>query len=102
MRALYDNLGKNEALALSVDFAVRTNRQDDWRNNPFKVKRVRNAIGDALVSGGAPPGLTSAGTPQAGKKTGETGAIYVTDAEAEKIDQLVDDILKLVTNQNEY
>ncbi len=43
-RALYDNLGKDEAIALAVDQAVRTSRQDDWRTNPFKVKRVRNAI----------------------------------------------------------
>jgi type I restriction enzyme, R subunit len=43
-RALYDNLGKDEAVALAVDQAVRTSRQDDWRTNPFKVKKVKNAI----------------------------------------------------------
>jgi type I restriction enzyme R subunit len=43
-RALYDNLEKNDALALAVDAAVRINRQDDWRNNIVKVKKVRNAI----------------------------------------------------------
>jgi type I restriction enzyme, R subunit len=43
-RALYDNLNKNEALALAVDKAVRTSRQDDWRANPLKTKLVRNAI----------------------------------------------------------
>src|SRR5207244_626526 len=40
-RALYDNLGQDSTLALSVDTAVRDNRQDDWRNNPFKVKKVK-------------------------------------------------------------
>lgn len=47
-RALYDNLGKDAALALAVDAAVRDQRQDDWRNNPFKVKKVKNAITAAL------------------------------------------------------
>lgn len=43
-RALYDNLGKDEALALAVDGAVRAVRQDDWRSNSFKIKKVRLAI----------------------------------------------------------
>jgi type I restriction enzyme R subunit len=43
-RALYDNLGKDQALALAVDRSIRASRQDDWRNNPFKIKRVRLAI----------------------------------------------------------
>ena len=43
-RALFDNLGKDQALALAVDRSIRENRQDDWRNNPFKIKRVRLAI----------------------------------------------------------
>ena len=47
-KALYDNLGKNEALALAVDAAVRASKQDDWRSNPFKVKKVMNAIRRAL------------------------------------------------------
>ena len=47
-RALYDNLGKNQALALAVDEAIRDSRQDDWRNNPFKTKKVRFAMKAAL------------------------------------------------------
>jgi type I restriction enzyme R subunit len=47
-RALYDNLGKDATLALAVDAAVRDHRQDDWRNNAFKVKKVKNAINAAL------------------------------------------------------
>lgn len=47
-RALYDNLGKNEDLALAVHETVYASRQDDWRNNPFKIKRMRNAIKAAL------------------------------------------------------
>lgn len=47
-RALYDNLGKNEALAVDVDYAVRQNLQDDWRNNAGKIKKVKFAIKAAL------------------------------------------------------
>lgn len=43
-RALYDNLGKDEALALAVDHAVRLKAQDDWRSNGNKIKTVKFAI----------------------------------------------------------
>lgn len=43
-RALYDNLGQNEQLALEVDAAVRANIQDGWRNNPLKTRYVERAI----------------------------------------------------------
>ena len=43
-RALYDNLGKNETLALKVDAAVRETRQDGFRNHAIKLKQVRYAI----------------------------------------------------------
>jgi type I restriction enzyme R subunit len=47
-RALYDNLSKDEALALAVDEAVRRNAQEGWRENVFKIKMVRNAVKSAL------------------------------------------------------
>lgn len=43
-RALYDNLGKDEALAIAVDTEIRKTKKDDWRGNKFKEKEVRNAI----------------------------------------------------------
>jgi len=49
-RALYDNLGKDETLAVAVDRAIKENRQDDWRSNPFKVKKVKLAI-KAVLNG---------------------------------------------------
>jgi type I restriction enzyme R subunit len=48
LRALYDNLGRDEALALKVDKAIQDSSQDDWRNNPQKIKRVKVAIKNAL------------------------------------------------------
>jgi type I restriction enzyme R subunit len=99
-RALYDNLEKSEALALAVDAAVRANRQDDWRNNPFKVKKVRNAIREALLSEAA---RSSKPTPNAAASVvRERQAVYITDAEAKKLEELLDRILSLVKNQDEY
>lgn len=47
-RALYDNLGRDEVLALAVDAAVRNVMQDDWRNSVMKTKKVRQAIAGAM------------------------------------------------------
>lgn len=43
-RALYDNLGEDESLALAIDAAIRSTKKDAWRGNKFKEKEVRNAI----------------------------------------------------------
>ena len=67
MRALYDNLNKNEAVALSVHRAVCLKAQDGWRSNRFKLAGVRNSIKAVLDD-----------------------------------DPLVDSVLELVKNQNEY
>jgi type I restriction enzyme R subunit len=67
-RALYDNLEKDEALALAVNQAVHENLQDGWRGNLLKVKRVKLAI-KAVLQGD---------------------------------DELIERILELVKNQNEY
>jgi type I restriction enzyme R subunit len=56
-RALFDNLGRDEALALRVDLAVRGAMQDDWRGSAMKTRRVRMAIAMAL---GADAGRTEA------------------------------------------
>ncbi|MFM2417721.1 MAG: hypothetical protein RL385_2444, partial [Pseudomonadota bacterium] len=49
-RALYDNLGNDEALALGVDRAVRKAMQDAWRANVMKTRRVRQAIAGVLAN----------------------------------------------------
>lgn len=43
-RALYDNLDRDEVLAVDVHNAVCGSMQDGWRENSFKVKKVKNAI----------------------------------------------------------
>jgi type I restriction enzyme R subunit len=47
-RALYDNLDRDEDVAVRVDAAVRHTRKDDWRGNRFKEKEVRNAVREGL------------------------------------------------------
>lgn len=44
LRALYDNLDKNEALALQINETVRTAKEDDWRGSKKKEKAIFIAI----------------------------------------------------------
>jgi type I restriction enzyme R subunit len=48
LRALYDNLDKDEKLAVRVDAAIRAVKKDGWRGNRFKEREVRAAIKSAL------------------------------------------------------
>lgn len=43
-RALYDNLGNNEQVALAIDNDIRGTKKDDWRGNKIKEKEVRYVI----------------------------------------------------------
>jgi type I restriction enzyme R subunit len=98
-RAFYDNLGKSEELALAIDLAVTGSHQDEWRSNPFKVKKVRNAISAAiwdfrsrgrdLRDGKNPMGIEEKGEDAARQKK-------VPD------EALVAKILELAKNQHEY
>jgi type I restriction enzyme R subunit len=47
-QTLYDNLDKDEVMAVAVDNAVKENMQDGWRDNTIKVKKVKNAIKGVL------------------------------------------------------
>src|SRR5208283_5089343 len=44
LRALYDNLGQDVKLALSVDEAIINSREADWRGHFQKEKGIENAI----------------------------------------------------------
>ncbi|WP_298277844.1 type I restriction endonuclease subunit R [Ferroplasma sp.] len=48
MRSLYDNLGKNEDLVVSLDKGIRQELLDGWRNNLIKRRRVENKVKDVL------------------------------------------------------
>lgn len=43
-RALFDNLGQNEDLALVLDHEILSTRQDDWRGNLIKERSIRYVI----------------------------------------------------------
>ena len=43
-RALYDNLDNDEALALTLDKAIRDVKKADWRDNSVKTKAVRAVV----------------------------------------------------------
>lgn len=48
LRALYDNLGKNEELAIKLDEQIRHGKPDKYKENPIKIKRVKLIIGNTL------------------------------------------------------
>ncbi len=47
-RALYNNLGNDEARALAVDAIIRQKKRDGWKNNLVKEKEVLYAIQEVL------------------------------------------------------
>lgn len=47
-RNLYDNLGKNEALANELDAKILTTKKDAWKDHKIKMKEVQIAIKDVL------------------------------------------------------
>ena len=98
-RALYDNLGKNEVLAQAVDSAVRSSRQDDWRSNVFKVKKVKLAIQAALEQS-LLHGISASADPTSSPKA-EHPAGYEAKP-VESIEALVERVLTLAQNQDEY
>lgn len=49
MRALFDNLNKDESLAKAVHEAVMNSREDEFRAHPIKLKKVRYAIKNVLT-----------------------------------------------------
>jgi type I restriction enzyme R subunit len=88
-RALYNNLGKDADLALAVDAAVQASRQDGWRDNAIKLKRVRNAIRAVLKE------AAEAAVVQGFAGTRQKDPGYSAETETTRI-------LDLVKNQGEY
>ena len=50
LRALFDNLDKNEEMAVKLDRTIRDTKKDEWRTNRIKRNKVRNAIKMVLGS----------------------------------------------------
>ena len=91
-RAVYDNLGGDEALTLAVDHAIHSNAMDGWRDNAMKTKRVRNAIRSVLQS---PPGLPA---PHALSHIQATYAASIDN----DLDARAAALVELARNQHDY
>jgi type I restriction enzyme R subunit len=48
LRAFYDNFGDDEALAIALNKAVRESKQDGFRYNDFKERRIKKALFEVL------------------------------------------------------
>jgi len=48
-KSLYDNLGKNEDLALRIDNVVRETKKDSWIGNRFKEREVARVVREAAT-----------------------------------------------------
>ncbi|MDR0517610.1 MAG: type I restriction endonuclease subunit R [Fibromonadaceae bacterium] len=48
LRAFYDNCGEDETLAITLDDAVRENKEADFRHNEFKERRIKKALLEIL------------------------------------------------------
>jgi type I restriction enzyme, R subunit len=88
-RALYNNLGKDEGLALAFDAAIQSSRMDGWRSNVMKTKKVRLAIRDVLKQAATRPV-----EPQSANQNA-TRDDYTIEHHA-------DQILELAKHQNDY
>ena len=88
-RALFNNLDKNEKLALALDIAIQNSLQDDWRNSTGKTKRVRYGIRGVLEE--------AFKASQAAGFTGvqEDSGLYSVELETTRI-------LELAKHQNDY
>jgi len=88
-RALFNNLGRNESLALAIHEAVLASRQNGFRGNVMKLKKIRIAIQSVLANFAANSGFI----PDVFKEPGE---------DEYKLTTTVSRVLDLVTNQDEY
>ena len=93
-RALFNNLGKDATLAMLIDGAVQNSRQDGWRGNLIKTRRVRAAIKMVLTLHAE---RLQASSPNMAEGTPATYAMNPPSVE-----DVADRILELVKHQHEY
>ncbi len=51
-RALYDNFGQDEVLAIKIDSAIRYTKKADWVGDRFKEREIANAVREEIASYG--------------------------------------------------
>ena len=89
-RALYDNLGQDVNLALRLDAAILAAREDGWRGNLMKERKIKRAIAQVLSERGIP-----------GDMLRESGPAYNTQSQDALI-QAVNQIFDIVVEQHDY
>ena len=47
-KALFDNLGQDEGVAIKVDQVIRENAQSGWRGNRMKERMLRKKLGEVI------------------------------------------------------
>lgn len=89
-RALYDNTGRDTALALKLDRAIRQARKEGWRGSLFKERELLRAIAGVLSA-------SRAASADGGRVAEPAPAYVITDIieEARRI-------LEIVQAQDEY
>ena len=85
-RALYNNLGKNEDLAMQIDKAVKKSKRDDWRGHFAKENEIKASIYKQLKSYQKETGKDIANEPP----------------EPYGIENKVEYIFKIIREQKEY
>jgi type I restriction enzyme R subunit len=89
-RALYDNLGQDADLALKIDAAIQIAREDSWRGNVIKERKIKRAIAQALENRSIPESILAEIPPE-----------YRSDQE-QRLIRAVDHIFDIVIEQHEY
>jgi len=90
-RALFNNLNNDGALTLKVDTAIQASRQDGWRDNTLKTRKVRQAIRMVLAT------AISVSSGWGANESVSAPAPAPADLEAE-----TDRILDIARHQHEY
>jgi type I restriction enzyme R subunit len=93
-RALYNNLAKDATLTLAIDDALQSSRQDGWRGNLMKTRRVRAAIKTVLA---AHAQRLNEVQPNTAEGTPPIYAVVAPD-----VDDVTDRVLELAKHQNDY
>lgn len=85
-RALYNNLGENEHLAVSIDTAIKKVKQDGWKGNQAKESKVKLEIYKELTNYSEEYDMQPSDEPE---------ITY-------NIEQKVEEVFKIVKEQREY
>jgi type I restriction enzyme R subunit len=86
-RAIYNNIGKDENLAIKLDAAVKNVRRDGWRGNLAKEREIKAAIYMQLINQ---------------RKNGQANIAGDFEEEIYNIENKVESIFTIIKAQEEY